>query len=148
MEIRYFFVTDNVARDKMSIKYCPTDDMLADYYTKPVQGSKCRKFRQRILNLPHNPNFSPQECVAASPHGVLTPGHPPRSDPSPIRAGIPSRERKPPRSERLTVDNANAGVKSSGHTSMNINIVNRRMSIAKLLGKRSYMDVLKTAMSN
>ena len=63
MEIRYFFVTDNVSRGKLSIEYCPTDDMLADYYTKPVQGSKCKKFRSRILNLPFSPNVVPQECV-------------------------------------------------------------------------------------
>ena len=40
MEIRYFFITDNIRRNKISVKYCPTADMLADFFTKPLQGSK------------------------------------------------------------------------------------------------------------
>ncbi|KAG7353630.1 hypothetical protein IV203_002985 [Nitzschia inconspicua] len=31
--IRYFFVTDNIHRGKMSIEYYPTGDMVADYFT-------------------------------------------------------------------------------------------------------------------
>ena len=34
MEIRYYFITDNIRRNKLSIKYCPTGSILDDYYTK------------------------------------------------------------------------------------------------------------------
>ena len=73
MEIRYFFITDNVKRDKLSIKYCPTDDMLADYFTKPQQGSRMRKSRASILNLKHDPSLISQECVGTSTPMLSTP---------------------------------------------------------------------------
>ena len=37
INIRYFFVTDRVAKGEMVIKYCPTKEMLADFLTKPLQ---------------------------------------------------------------------------------------------------------------
>jgi hypothetical protein len=49
LEIRFFYVTDNVGKKHMRIEYCPTDDMLGDFYTKPTQGAKFTKFRGRIL---------------------------------------------------------------------------------------------------
>ena len=51
IEIRYFFVTDNIRRKQMRVEYCPTDDMRADFMTKPLQGSAFRKFRKETLNL-------------------------------------------------------------------------------------------------
>ena len=63
MEIRYFFITDNIRRDKLSVEYCPTDIMLGDYYTKPQQGSRMRRSRVLILNLPKDPSLISQECV-------------------------------------------------------------------------------------
>ncbi len=38
INMRYFFVTDRVANGEISIEYCPTKTMLADYFTKPLQG--------------------------------------------------------------------------------------------------------------
>ena len=66
MEIRYFFVTDNIRRNKLSVIYCPTADMLGDYFTKPQQGSRMRQSRIRILNLKNDPSLISQECVEAS----------------------------------------------------------------------------------
>lgn len=64
LEIRYFFVTDNVRRKKMTIEYCPTGDMIADYFTKPLQGSSFRKLLKQILNIDDDIiDSSPQECV-------------------------------------------------------------------------------------
>ena len=54
INIRYFFVADRVQSGEVRIKYCPTDDMLGDYFTKPLQGSKFRKFRDQILNVQRN----------------------------------------------------------------------------------------------
>ena len=36
---------------KAKIVYCPTGEMIADYFTKPLQGSIFKKFREEILNL-------------------------------------------------------------------------------------------------
>ena len=49
IDIRYFFVKDYVRRNEIQIQYCPTDKMLADYFTKPLQGSLFRKFRAIIM---------------------------------------------------------------------------------------------------
>jgi hypothetical protein len=40
LEIRFFFVTNNVAKKNLRIEYCPTDDMFGDFFTKPLNGSK------------------------------------------------------------------------------------------------------------
>ena len=37
LEIQYYFVTDNIGRKRVSIEYCPTQDMLGDFFTKPLQ---------------------------------------------------------------------------------------------------------------
>jgi hypothetical protein len=50
INIRYFFVTDRVQAKELTVEYCPTDDMLADMFTKPLQGSKFRHFRDAVLN--------------------------------------------------------------------------------------------------
>ena len=63
MEIRYFFITDNIKRGKLSVKYCPTESMLGDYYTKPQQGSRMHRSRVSILNLSKDPTLVSQECV-------------------------------------------------------------------------------------
>jgi hypothetical protein len=49
LNIRYYFVTDQVERKNLQIQYCPTDKMTADFMSKPLQGSKFRIFRQQIL---------------------------------------------------------------------------------------------------
>ena len=71
IEIRYYFITDHIAQEKMSLAYCPTDTMVADYFTKPLQGTKFRKFRAIIMN--HRDwalELVSQECVGASPNDV------------------------------------------------------------------------------
>ena len=58
----------------MRVEYCPTNSMLADFLTKPLQGSAFLRLRQHLLNLP---SFAPsalssseqQECVGASGSG-------------------------------------------------------------------------------
>jgi hypothetical protein len=44
ISIRYFFVTDRISAKELNVEYCPTLDMLGDYFTKPLQGSLFRKF--------------------------------------------------------------------------------------------------------
>lgn len=49
--ITYFFVTNLIEQEEVKIEYCPTDQMGADYLTKPLAGSIFNKFRNRIMNL-------------------------------------------------------------------------------------------------
>jgi hypothetical protein len=48
--IKYFYITDLIANNEVTIRYCPTDLMVADYMTKPVMGAKFHKFRKIIMN--------------------------------------------------------------------------------------------------
>ena len=64
IEIRYYFITDNIRRKTATVEYCPTEDMLADFFTKPLQGSQFRKLRCLIMNSGDAVTESPsQECV-------------------------------------------------------------------------------------
>ena len=69
IHIRYFFVTDAIKRNDMSVVYCPTDQMKGDFYTKPLQGSKFLKFRKEVMNLPDAASAvtsgGSQECVGS-----------------------------------------------------------------------------------
>ena len=51
LNIRYFFVTDRIRSEELSVEYCPTGEMWADLFTKPLQGAAFVKFRKLILNL-------------------------------------------------------------------------------------------------
>ncbi len=49
INIRYFFITDRVNKKEISIEWCPTKDMVADFMTKPLQGSHFRILRDIIM---------------------------------------------------------------------------------------------------
>ena len=51
INIRYFFIKDKVEKDEVSIVYCPTEDMVADYFTKPLQGKQFKRFRDIIMGI-------------------------------------------------------------------------------------------------
>jgi hypothetical protein len=40
MNIKYFFVADCQQRNVVIITYCPTDEMIGDFFTKPLGGAK------------------------------------------------------------------------------------------------------------
>jgi hypothetical protein len=49
--IRYFFVTDRIAKGELSVEWCPTAAMIADFMTKPLQGATFKKFRDIIMGI-------------------------------------------------------------------------------------------------
>jgi len=51
LDIRYFFINDLKEKGLVSIKYCPTEEMVADYMTKPLHGSKFTTLCNMIMNL-------------------------------------------------------------------------------------------------
>jgi hypothetical protein len=42
-------VNDRIASNEVSIEYCPTGNMISDYFTKPLH----KKLRNYIMNLPN-----------------------------------------------------------------------------------------------
>ena len=49
LDIRYNFVMDKFRKREVEVRYCPTEEMAGDYFTKPLQGKKFRLFRDRIF---------------------------------------------------------------------------------------------------
>ena len=47
----YFFIADRIVLEDLDVEYCPTWDMLADFFNKPLQDSLFRKFFSAILNV-------------------------------------------------------------------------------------------------
>ena len=52
--MRYFFLTDQVKKGNLIVDYCPTNEMVGDYMSKPLQGSKFCKFHKDIMGKSHN----------------------------------------------------------------------------------------------
>ena len=51
INIRYFFMKDRIEKDEVSVIYCPTAEMIADFFTKPLQGEIFIQFRDMILGI-------------------------------------------------------------------------------------------------
>ena len=47
--IRYFFMKDIIQEDEINIVYYPTEILVADYFTKPLQGALFKKLRNIIM---------------------------------------------------------------------------------------------------
>jgi len=52
INVRYFFITDKIKKGEVTVAFCPTTNMLADFFTKPLQGSAFKRMRSIILNMP------------------------------------------------------------------------------------------------
>jgi hypothetical protein len=53
IHIRYFWIKDQVDGKALTIVHCPTLQMLADYFTKPLQGKLFHLFRAVIMGWAH-----------------------------------------------------------------------------------------------
>ena len=49
IDIRYFFVKDRVSKGEVKVEYCSSECMLADFFTKPLQGAIFTIFRDVIM---------------------------------------------------------------------------------------------------
>jgi ribosomal protein L24E len=50
VNIRYFWLKDREANGEIKIEYLPTNEMVADIFTKPLQGEKYVQMREMLLN--------------------------------------------------------------------------------------------------
>jgi hypothetical protein len=53
INIRYFFIKDRIATGDIHLLHCPTANMIADFFTKPLQGHLFRKFRDVVMGVTH-----------------------------------------------------------------------------------------------
>jgi hypothetical protein len=51
INIRYFFITDRVKKEEVSVVWCPAGDIIGNFATKPLQGALFRKFREKIMGV-------------------------------------------------------------------------------------------------
>jgi hypothetical protein len=49
INVRYFFIADRVKSGEVKIEYCPTGIMIADYFTKALQGATFWRLRDMIM---------------------------------------------------------------------------------------------------
>ncbi|KAL7476706.1 hypothetical protein ACHAW6_002548 [Cyclotella cf. meneghiniana] len=56
------FVTDQVNMNEVNIHWCPTKEMVADFWTKPLQGNHFKKVRDYIMGR--------VQCVKPKADGV------------------------------------------------------------------------------
>ena len=49
INIRHFFVKDRIDKGELTVEHCPTELMIADYLTKPLQGKQFQLFRILIM---------------------------------------------------------------------------------------------------
>ena len=54
-------MTDRANCGEITIKHCPTVEMIGDFFTKPLQGGLFIKFRDLILNRQTDPSTVPLE---------------------------------------------------------------------------------------
>ena len=66
INIRYFFITDRVNMKEVAIEWCPTKKMVADFMTKPLQGSHFRNLRDYIMGKVRNMKPNNDETKTAS----------------------------------------------------------------------------------
>jgi len=52
--------------EAIGVAYCPTVEMIADYFTKPLQGALFRRLRDAILNIPQKDGPASMENNKAS----------------------------------------------------------------------------------
>jgi hypothetical protein len=82
INIRYFFVTSRIVNNELSVEWCPTGQMIADYMTKPLQGTLFQQFRDHIMGVDRvslSTNMAPmwlgpQECVDENTNVTTTNG--------------------------------------------------------------------------
>ena len=84
LNIKFFYVIDQIEQGWLKVKHCSTDKMWADINTKPLNGEPYRRMRVNIMNclidleLQNNMSLTlpagnePQECVGGTEGGART----------------------------------------------------------------------------
>ena len=61
LNVRYYFISDQIEQGNVTVEYESTGEIVADFLTKPLQGSAFLKLRARLMGCSHlkgeNANF-------------------------------------------------------------------------------------------
>ena len=49
INVRFYFIKDKIQKNEVNIVYCPTRDMISDYFIEPLQGFQFVRFRETIM---------------------------------------------------------------------------------------------------
>ena len=80
INIRYFFINEHIDSVNVNVKYFPTEEMVTDLFTKPLQGRKFREFIGRIMVLipdqewvkvPLKTRIRAEECVGTTADSTI-----------------------------------------------------------------------------
>ena len=52
IQIAYYWVKDLIDRGLITIVYCPTENIIADLFTKPLQRTLFNKLREKVIGVP------------------------------------------------------------------------------------------------
>jgi hypothetical protein len=64
IDIRYFWIKDRLGLEGFEVVYCPTEQMLADFFTKPLQGNLFRKLRAVVMGHTHIDSLKADKLAA------------------------------------------------------------------------------------
>ena len=51
IQIGYYWVKDLINRGLITIEYCPTEVMIVDFFTKPIQGTLFNQMREKVTDI-------------------------------------------------------------------------------------------------
>ena len=72
LNIRYFYITDQLDQGWLTVRRCQAEDMIRDFFTKPLQGELFRGLRALVMNCPVD----------------IPPEYPPLRIGTPVEAGV------------------------------------------------------------
>ena len=52
LNVRYYFITDHIDAHELDVHYCSTEEIITDFFTKPLQGKLFLTFHKAIMNHP------------------------------------------------------------------------------------------------
>ena len=76
IDIRYFFIKDRLISENITVRHCPTESMLADFFTKPLQGALFRTLRSVILGYEHISILDQHSTTFSDPAPTITSSFP------------------------------------------------------------------------
>ena len=57
IDIRYFWMQDCIAKGEINLVHCPTEIMITDFFTKPLQGSLFKRMKAVIMGETDEESF-------------------------------------------------------------------------------------------
>jgi hypothetical protein len=71
LDIRYFYVKDLLRRGIVKIEHCKTENMIADFFTKPLQGKRFQVLRDLIQNKRDSSTLQYRSMLGNNITGIL-----------------------------------------------------------------------------